>query len=143
MTATDTILLVEDNDDDVFFFQHAWTSAGVPNPLRVVRDGQQAVSYLEGSGEFADRQKFPLPTLILLDLKLPFRNGHEVLSWIRAHPLVRKCLVVFLTSSRENTDVRKAYELGTNGYLAKPASAAQLTEMVRAVRAYWLDLNVS
>jgi CheY-like chemotaxis protein len=143
MTTTDTILLVEDNDDDVFFLQHAWTAAGVPNPLRVVRDGQQALAYLDGTGEYADRAKYPTPSLLLLDLKLPFLNGHEVLSWLRAHPVHRKILAVFLTSSKESTDVRKAYELGANGYLAKPASAGQLTEMVKALRAYWLELNVS
>jgi CheY-like chemotaxis protein len=143
MSPTEPILLVEDNNDDVFFFQRAWNAAVVPNPLKVVRDGQQAVAYLEGTGEYADRQTHPMPAMVLLDLKLPFRNGHEVLSWIRSNPSTRRLLVVLLTSSRETTDVRKAYELGANGYLAKPGSAAQLIEMVRAIRSYWLELNVS
>ena len=79
---------------------------------------------------------------MLLDLKLPFKSGHEVLAWIREQPGNRRCIVLFLTSSRESTDVRRAYEAGANGYLVKPASAAQLTELVRAFKAYWLDFNV-
>lgn len=142
MPSPDPVLLVEDNEDDIFFFQRAWQLAGVPNPLVVVRDGQQAVDYLAGQGPFAQRDRHPLPGIVLLDLKLPFKNGHEVLRWIRANPACSRLVVVFLTSSRERSDVRQAYEAGANGYLVKPANTGQLTEMIRAFRAYWMDFNV-
>ena len=77
------ILLVEDNEDDVSLIERAFARAGIDNPLQVVRDGEQAVSYLKAEGEYADRVKYPLPSLVLLDLKMPRRNGFEVLSWIR------------------------------------------------------------
>jgi two-component system response regulator len=133
---------VEDNDDDVFFFQRAWQQAGIANPLLIARDGQDAIDLLEGTGPYLGRERGPTPGIVLLDLKLPFRSGHEVLTWIRQAPHCRRCIVLFLTSSRESTDVRKAYEAGANGYLVKPASAAQLTEMVKAFKAYWLEYNV-
>lgn len=142
MTVTDPVLLVEDNDDDVFFFQRAWAAAAIANPLHVARDGQDAIDFLAGTGPYGTGEKTPAPGIVLLDLKLPFRNGHEVLTWIRGQPACKRCIVLFLTSSRESTDVRRAYEAGANGYLVKPASAAQLTEMVRAFKAYWLDFNV-
>lgn len=142
MTFTDPVLLVEDNDDDVFFFQRAWQQAGVPNPLQVARDGQEAIDLLAGTGPYQGTERGAPPGIVLLDLKLPFRSGHEVLAWIREQPACRRCVVLFLTSSRESTDVRRAYEAGANGYLVKPASASQLTEMVKAFKAYWLDFNV-
>ncbi|HZZ59131.1 MAG TPA: response regulator [Opitutaceae bacterium] len=142
MTVTDPVLLVEDSDDDVFFFQRAWQQAGVPNPLVVARDGQEAIDFLAGTGPYLGKDRGPAPGIVLLDLKLPFKSGHEVLAWIRKEVASRRCVVLFLTSSRESTDVRRAYEAGANGYLVKPASASQLTEMVRAFKAYWLDFNV-
>jgi CheY-like chemotaxis protein len=142
MTATDPVLLVEDNDDDIFFFQRAWQQAGVANPLLVARDGQDAINLMSGSGPYLGKERGPAPGLVLLDLKLPFKSGHEVLAWIREQPGSRRCIVLFLTSSRESTDVRRAYEAGANGYLVKPASSAQLTELVKAFKAYWLDFNV-
>lgn len=141
MSAKDPVLLVEDNEDDVFFFQRAWQAAGAPNPLIVVNDGQQAIDYLSGQGAFAGKEH-PAPAAVLLDLKLPFKNGHEVLRWIRADGNSRRLIVVFLTSSRERSDVRQAYEAGANGYLVKPATTAHLAELVRAFKAYWLDFNV-
>lgn len=142
MTATEPILLVEDNEDDVFFVQRAWQQAGIPNPLHVARDGQAAIDYLSGKAPIAEGGVGAFSGIVLLDLKLPFLNGHEVLEWIRKQPASRRCIVLFLTSSRESTDVRRAYEAGANGYLVKPASAVRLGEMVRAFKAYWLDFNI-
>lgn len=143
MKSSDPVLLVEDNEDDVFFLQRAWQQAGVPNPLKVARDGQDAIDCLGSTGPYADRGENPAPVIVLLDLKLPFRSGHEVLSWIRGQPFGWRCIVIFLTSSREGTDVRKAYESGANGYLVKPASGTQLVEMIKAFKLYWLDYNVT
>ena len=83
---TRTVLLVEDSEDDVFFMRLAWEKAGVSNPLQVVQDGQQALDYLAGAGKFVDRQEYPLPCLVLLDWKLPYLMGVEVLKWIRQQP---------------------------------------------------------
>ncbi|MGH7996122.1 MAG: response regulator [Opitutaceae bacterium] len=142
MPAKDPVLLVEDNDDDVFFFQRAWQAASPACELSVVRDGQQAIEYLSGQGKFSGRDPSSPPAIILLDLKLPFKDGHEVLGWIRADPTCRRVVVVCLTSSRERADVSRAYEAGANGYLVKPANTGQLTEMVKAFKSYWLEFNV-
>src|SRR2546421_2007732 len=96
-----TILQVEDDPNDVFFFQRAMKKAGVPNPTHVVSDGQQAIDYLQGAGKFADREQFPLPSLVLLDLKLPYVMGLEVLRWIRQQPGT-PMVVVMLTASSED-----------------------------------------
>jgi CheY-like chemotaxis protein len=134
-----TILLAEDNPDDVFFMQRAAKACGIVEPLRVAPDGQAAIDYLEGTGEYSNRDKYPLPFLILLDLKMPHRSGLEVLEWIRQQPQLQTMLVLILTTSREESDVQRAYRLGVNSFLVKPPNAAQLTELMRLVKAYWLD----
>lgn len=135
------ILLVEDNPNDILFIQRAFQQANLINPLRVVRDGDLAVSYLAGEAEFGDRTQHPIPALILLDLKLPRRSGLEVLAWIRQQPLLRRIPVVMLTSSREGVDVDQAYELGVNSYLLKPVKFEDLIKMIETLDAYWLQLN--
>src|SRR5690242_9123547 len=106
-----TILLVEDEENDAFFFKHSMQTAGVPNPIQVATDGQVALDYLQAEGKFADRDKHPLPSLVVLDLKLPRAHGFEVLAHIRQSPELRKLIVVILTSSVSEDDVSKAYEL--------------------------------
>jgi DNA-binding response OmpR family regulator len=128
-----TILLVEDSPDDVFIFQRAYQKANISNPLTLVHDGEQARAYLEGEGGFADRQSFPLPTLIMLDLKLPRMPGLELLKWIREQRSLDKISVVALTSSDEERDVVKAYQLGARSYLVKPPNANTLSAVVSAV----------
>lgn len=135
------ILLVEDDQNDAFFLQYAFEAAGIENPLQVVVDGQQAINYLSGKGPYADRRRFALPCLVLLDLKLPVRMGTEVLRWIREQPLLSSLLVVVLTSSSNNSDVDSAYECGAQSYLVKPLSLEKRLEMARAIKNYWLDLN--
>src|SRR5205814_7138433 len=110
MTTT-TILLVEDDENDVFFFQRALNRAGTTSRLQVAHDGQEAIDYLRGAGKFAERAKFPQPGLILLDLKLPFVMGLEVLKWIRQQSDLFP-IVVILSSSRQDDDVDAAYRLG-------------------------------
>lgn len=135
------ILLVEDNEDDIFFMKRAIKSAAIENPLQVVTDGQQAIDYLEGTEKFSDRTQFPLPTLVLLDLKLPHKDGHEVLQWIREQPDFKTLAVIVLTTSRESIDIEKAYRLGANAYLVKPPGAPELIEIVKALKQFWLTHN--
>lgn len=137
----DTILLVEDDANDVVLVKRAFKQAKVANPLQVARDGEEAVAYLAGAGEFADRERFPLPAIILLDLKMPRKSGLEVLEWLRAQPGLKRLPVVVLTSSKENRDINRAYELGANSYLIKPVSFNNLTEMVKTLGLYWIILN--
>lgn len=140
--ATDRlILLVEDNEDDVFLMKRALDQAEVRNPLHVVDTGQAAIDYLEGAGPYADRDRFPLPVVVFLDLKLPFKSGHEVLAWMRRHERFETTVVVVLTSSDETSDVSKAYRLGANSYLIKPPTAQDLVDMAKAFKWYWLEYN--
>ncbi len=136
------ILLAEDEANDVFLMQRAFAKAKLINPVQVVSDGEMALSYLKGVGEFHDREKFPLPMLILLDLKLPRRSGLEVLAWIRdQEPPIRRIPVVVLTSSKQSNDVNRAYELGANSYLVKPVAFEGLLDMVKALEMYWFIMN--
>ena len=142
MTTTNrAILLVKNNEDDVFLMQRALKGAEITNPLSVVEDGQQAIDYLGGDGKYADRATYPLPAVVFLDLKLPYKSGHEVLSWIRERKNFAAMVVVVLTSSNEPRDVRKSYELGGNSYIVKPPTPAQLLEMAKAFKWYWLEYN--
>ncbi len=143
MNGAYTVLLVEDDPDDVILTQRAFKKASVANPLHVVTDGEEAVAYLSGQGRFADRAEHPLPMLLLLDLKLLRRSGLEVLEWLRAQPGLRRLPVVVLTSSKESRDVNRAYDLGVNSYLVKPVAFDSLQEMVQSLGFYWLMLNKS
>jgi CheY-like chemotaxis protein len=138
---TGPILLVEDNEDDVFFMQRAMKNAEVTQPLKVVRDGQQAIDYLKGAAPYSDRSQNPLPCLVLLDLKMPYKSGHEVLQWIREQPSLKSLIVIILTTSRETRDVQKAYALNANAFLVKPPGAPQLMEMIRSLKEFWLVHN--
>lgn len=134
---TQTILLAEDNEDDIFIFGRAYKQARVRNPVQFARDGEEVVQYLAGAGRFADRAAFPVPHLLLLDLKLPLRNGLEVLSWIRERPDLAGLSVVVLTSSAEQRDLATARKLGARHYLVKPPRAKTLGELLAAFRAEW------
>jgi CheY-like chemotaxis protein len=139
--ANGTILLIEDDPNDVLLVQRAFRRATVGNPIQVVGDGEAAVDYMAGHGHYQDRQSHPLPAIMLLDLKLPRRSGFEVLEWLRRQPRLRRIPVVVLTSSALASDIRQAYELGANSYLVKPLEFEALQDMLRAVGAYWLGLN--
>lgn len=136
-----TILLVEDEENDVFFFKRAAKLAGISNPLRVAQDGREAIDYLNGTGAYADRTQYPLPSLVLLDLKLPHVMGLEVLKWIRERPEFKAIIVIVFTSSKLASDIDTAYQLGANLYVVKPSDPAQLQEMLVTIKLYWLDLN--
>ena len=142
MTKTNRgLLLVEDNQDDVFLMKRALKAARVVNPLYVVEHGQEAVDYLGGAGKFSDRENYPLPAVVFLDLKLPFISGHDVLAWIRRQKQLESMVVVVLTSSNEASDLSRCYSLGANSYVVKPPTPEQLEELAKAFKWYWLEYN--
>jgi len=141
MTTHRAILLVEDNEDDAFLMRRAFEGAAVKNPLYTVEDGQAAIDYLGGVGKYQDREAYPLPAIVFLDLKLPYKSGHEVLEWIRQQKDLQSLVVVVLTSSGEPNDLSKSYRLGANSYVVKPPTTPQLLEMAKAFKWYWLEFN--
>jgi len=138
---TTPILLVEDEPNSVFFFEHTVKKLAIGNPLHIAKDGGEALDYLEGIGVFADRQKYPLPGLMVLDLKLPRATGFDVLRRIRANPSLRTLIVVILTSSASDADIAQAYDLGANAYLVKPLHLEDLEKIVKAIQDFWLTHN--
>lgn len=142
MTEERTILLVEDNEDDVILIQRALRKGGIQAPINLARDGDEAIDFFSGAGKFQDHSSHPLPTIVLLDLKLPKKNGFEVLAWIKAHERFASLPVVVFTTSAQDSDLKQAYALGANSYLKKPATMAETTDLLKTVGAYWLDSNV-
>jgi len=138
---TTTIMLVEDEPDDALFFERALKKAGVTSPLRVAKGGREALDYLQGVDTFKDRELYPLPCMVVLDLNLPHATGFEVLEQIRQHPELRNLVVIVLTSSASDADIAKAYSLGANAYLVKPSDSSQLVDMVQAIKHFWLTYN--
>ena len=136
-----TILLVEDSEDDILLLERALRNARLANPLKVVKDGEEAIKYLSGDSAYADRTRYPFPFLILLDLRLPRLSGFEVLAWIRDQPDFAELIVVVLTNSDHVPDVSQARDLGANSYLVKPGSFEELVEMVKRIKGRWLLLN--
>ena len=137
-----TILLVEDNDDDVFAMKRALIKGQIMNPLQVATNGQMALDYLSGAGKYADRQSFPLPFIVFLDLKLPYLGGFEVLTWMRQQPALDSIVVVILTSSDEEKDHQRAYSLGAKNYLVKPPTPKDLTEVLTSLKDVQLTSNI-
>ena len=131
---------MEDEENDVLFMQQAMQKAGVLNPIRVASNGQEAIDYFKGTGKFANREDFPLPCLVLLDLKLPHVMGLDVLKWIRQQSKVA-AIVIILTSSKEEADIATAYRLGANGYMVKPPDVNQLTDIAKSIKDFWLTHN--
>lgn len=136
-----TLLLVEDNPDDEALTLRALHKHNLANKIVVARDGQEALDYLFGSGAYSDRNTSELPQVILLDLKLPKMDGLQVLERLRAEPLTRHIPVVMLTSSNEERDIIRSYELGVNSYVRKPVDSEQFLEAARQLGLYWLVLN--
>ena len=141
MSEHSLILLVEDREDDIVLIRRAFTKGNVLNPLQVVRSGDEAISYLAGEGRFSNRIEFPLPDLVLLDLKMPGTDGFEVLRWIRQQSGMAGLRVVVLTSSQEIRDVNLAYQLGANSFLVKPVDFERFIEVSQAIKGYWLWLS--
>ncbi len=137
------ILLAEDEEDYVLLIRRAFEQAKIPNPLYVVWNGQEAISYLKGEGKYANREEYPLPDLFLLDLKMPRVNGFEVLRWVRAQPGLAPLRVLVLTSSDEIRDVNEAYKLGANSFLVKPMDFQDFTQLSRLILDFWLKASKS
>jgi len=135
------ILLVEDDEEDILLLRRAFRNAHIANPLIEVRDGQAAIQYFSGEGDYADRTRYPIPFLILLDLRLPKLSGFEVIAWMRDQPQLANLIVVVLTASDHVPDVTKARDLGANSYLVKPGNFQELVEMVRRIKGRWLLLD--
>ena len=138
MSERAVILLAEDREDDIIIIRRAFQKGGIINPLFVVRDGEEAVAYLEGRGRYFDREEFPLPELLLLDLKMPKMDGFEVLKWIRQQPGFSSLRVVVLTSSDAIRDVNVAYHLGANSFMVKPMDFENVVELSKVLQDYWL-----
>jgi two-component system, response regulator len=137
------ILLVEDNPLDVELTLDAFREAQLGGSIHVARSGHEALNYLFGRAQYNDRQTYPLPHLILLDLKLPGIDGHEVLHQIKTTPNLKRLPVIILTSSQEEKDLIKSYDRGANSYLVKPVSANGFLDVVHHIDRYWLTLNIS
>lgn len=127
------ILYAEDDENDVFFMERALDQAAIANPLQLVRNGQEAIDYLTGVGEFAEREKYPLPVLVLLDLKMPRLSGLEVLRTVRARKSLQGVWAVVLVSSRDDRSVKEALALGANGYIVKPPTCESLRKLIQAL----------
>lgn len=135
------ILLVEDNRMDVELTLDAFHEAKLRNSVHVATRGQEALDYLFGRDQYADRRRYPLPNLILLDLKMPGIDGFEVLRQIKSAPILKRLPVIILTSSKEEGDRALSYDIGANSYLVKPVSFDGFLDVVRQIDGYWLSLN--
>ncbi len=140
MNERQTILLVDDSEDDIVLLRVAFKRAEFLRSLQQVRNGEEAIAYLEGGGIYHDRTKFPLPSLVLLDLNMPKKNGFDVLDWIRTQSGLKHLPIVILTASMRPEDVERAFELGANSFLVKPGALEDLTRMIRCLRD-WLQFN--
>jgi len=141
MDRNGAVMLVEDDPNDAALTEMAFERARFRNPLHVVTDGEQAIAYLAAKDPYADRGRFPLPILVLLDLKLPRRSGLDVLEWIRSTPILRRMPVVVLTSSAQSPDINRAYDVGANSYLVKPVALENLVSLVQTLGLYWITTN--
>jgi len=135
------ILLVEDNPDDEALTMRAFRKCSIANDVVVARDGAEALDYLFAAGKYAGREVTDLPTVTMLDLKLPKIDGLEVLRRLRADERTKLAPVVILTSSRQEQDVLNGYRLGANSYIRKPVDFEQFTEAIKQLGLYWLLLN--
>jgi CheY-like chemotaxis protein len=136
--STFAVLLVEDDLNDVFLVKRAFKSAHIPNPLQIVTDGEEAINYLRGDGKYADRRAYPLPKLIVMDIKMPRRSGFEVLEWVKhdGRPL-KRIPIVIVSSSSEPSDINRAYELGANAYMIKPMDYRAVEHLFESITRYW------
>ena len=141
MNACSGILVAEYDAMDALLLDRAINKVGLPLKTHFVQDGQQAVDYLGRCEKYFDREKHPLPCMLLLDLKMPFLNGFDVLTWVRNQPDLKRLLVIVFTSSSQPSDINRAYDLGANSYLTKPHSINDLQKTVELLKAYWLELN--
>ena len=143
MSDNAVILIVEDREDDIILMRRAFEKASLINPIQIVRNGEEAVAYLGGEGKFANRAEYPLPSLVLLDLKLPGMDGFEVLSWIRRQEGICGLPVVVLTSSSQIRDVNRAYALGANSFFVKEFDFQGTVDLGKLLQTYWLKKSLT
>ena len=134
----ETFLIIEDQDNDAILLQYALKKADLANPVQVVENGREAMKYLSGEGQYANRNEYPMPALLFLDLKMPEVNGFELLEWIRGQTSLPPMVVVVLTSSELEEDIARAYRLGVNSYVVKPSSMDKLVQCARDFANWWL-----
>lgn len=135
------ILMVDDDPNDTLLIQRALRSTLVEGHVISVENGEQAINYLAGEGEYADRDRFPLPVFILMDIKLPRKTGLEVLAWMKEKDSLRSIPVIMFTSSNQQADIKQAYDLGANSYIVKPVEYSKLEKTLRDLIHYWASLN--
>ena len=135
-SARPVILLVDDNPHDVVLIRLAFRRVGIIDTIQLVKDGAEAMRYINGEDKYADRRVYPAPTLLLLDLKMPGTNGFEVLKWIRSQESLDSLVVVVMSGSRDDADIQRAYELGANSYLIKPTKFEDLVKMMEPLKDY-------
>jgi CheY-like chemotaxis protein len=135
------ILIAEDEEDYVLLIRRAFAEANLNNPVHVVSTGSEAMAYLKGEGKYANRDEYPLPELLLLDLKLPGFSGFEIIGWIRNQPGLLGLRIIVLTSSEQMNDVNDAYRLGANSFLMKPYDFVDLVQFSKFIRDFWLKLS--
>ncbi len=135
------ILLAEDDENEVFFVRESFKQAGIANPLEVVGNGQEAIDYLSGAGPYADRKRYPLPCLVILDLQMPRRTGMEVLEWLRGQSDLRCLPVIIHSGSAQESDVDQLYQHGANAFVVKPASMEDRIELAKHIQGFWLRFN--
>jgi CheY-like chemotaxis protein len=135
------VLVAEDNENDLFMLQRAFIQIGFNTPVQYVRDGEQTIAYLAGREHFANREEYPLPCLLLLDLKMPRKNGFDVLAWIREQPMLANLRTVVLTTSDDISEINRAYQLGASSFLTKPLNFNEFKDTIQAVYNYWTSLN--
>lgn len=138
-----TVLLAEDDENDVLLMQRAFKKVRKSDSLRVVHDGEAAIDYLSGRHQFVNRVDHPLPSLVILDLKMPRKSGFEVLEWLKTQPSLKRIPTIVLTSSSQQRDILKAYDLHANSYLVKPNAFDELVRLMESAQKYWLDMNRS
>lgn len=136
-TMAKLILIVDDSEDDTLLLKRLLTRSGILNTVHCVFTAEDAKAYLDGNGPYADRQQFPPPSVMMLDLRLPGANGFELLEWCRAHQHCRQALIIMLSGRSDASTVRRAYELGANSFLSKPAASADLENLIHNFPDYW------
>lgn len=138
MTARSLILLVEDSRDDAFFLRRAFLKAGLSHPIVDVRNGQQAVNYLSGNALYADRSLYPLPKLLLVDLKMPLMDGFELLAWLQTRPDLHGLPAIVISASHLPSDMERARQLGAQDYFVKSTDPGDLVKLAQEVHAKWM-----
>jgi CheY-like chemotaxis protein len=131
------ILVADDDPDDILLLKQAFQRNGIGLPVHACANGAEAIAYLQGEGEFADRDKFPFPRFLFTDLKMPRCSGFELLQWLANHPDCKVIPAIVLSGSAEEIDVKRAYQLGANAYFQKPSSFDDLVSLVKIAAEFW------